>query len=327
MKNTVETKTITALTISIVITALLVISCGGGGGTASSPPPPSILTSSNSAPVAGSIITSIGLIVEPSYLGTAGIKHSGSLTSKAFLNALLNQALLNIQRDQNIRHMAGSLDQTTACTGGGTKREVSSWSGQDANPENYTGTITYTNCKEGAATWNGTAQITFQGTYQNPAKITTALNSMTYTDTNTNTNLTLSGLTIVYADIVYSGSEITGASAAMTGNIRGTINSKGIDAAYNGFKMAYSFQGSNLNIALSGKMTPKCINGEVTVTTNTGAVIAVGSRCPVSGELNITDGLANVRMNFNSQGGMAVLFNNETAGLYTSCSQTEGLCL
>lgn len=321
-------KTTATIITSIAITALLILSCGGGGGESSTPLPPTqsgSLTASNAAPASGAVITTINLMIEPSYIGTASYdSQDNGITKKSFLNALLNQAIQNIKETQT-KTTSGTTDTTTTCTGGGTKKETSNWSGSDSDPENYTGTITYTNCKEGTSVWNGTTSITYQGTYQNPTKITTLLNSMTYTDTNT--NLSLSGLTITYNDIAYSGNNITSASAAMTGNINGTINSKAINASYNNFKIAYSFSGNNMNITLSGNINPVCVNSELTVTTNTTAVFTVGSRCPASGDITITDNTSNAKMSFTSQGGMSVQFNDQTTASYTSCSQSEGFCL
>lgn len=317
------TKALGTLIILLLTAALLIISCGGGGGSTST----AVLNSTNASSVAGSIVTTIGLIVEPSYLGAKSEGNDNVKASKSFLKSLLNNALSNIQKSQEMMTVSGSADRTVSCTGGGTKKEVSSWSGSDSNPENYTGTITYTNCKEGTATWNGPVQITYQGTYQRPSRITTVLNGMTYADTSSNTSLTNMGLTTVYSDMVYSGSDITSASATITGNISGTVNGKGISSGYSGLKMSYSFSGSNMDISLSGKTTPKCINAEVTVSTVTNGGLAIGSRCPVSGSFNITDGVGNVRLDFLSGGAMTVLFNDQTVNSYSSCSQSEGMCI
>jgi hypothetical protein len=127
--------------------------------------------------------------------------------------------------------------------------------------------------------------------------------------------------------MVYSGSDTTSASATMTGSISGTINGKAINAAYNNFKIAYSFSANNMNITLSGKITPVCVNSELTVTTNTTAVIAIGGRCPASGEITLTENQNNAKMSFTSQGGMSVLLNNQPVNSYASCSQAEGMCL
>jgi hypothetical protein len=319
--------------IGIITATLLIISCGGGGGTA---PTSTSLSKDNAGAVSGSIVSTIGLIVEPTYTGTAAYEADetadrNTLTKQSFLMSLLKQAAGNIksgQQRQGIRTEAGSIDITTNCIGGGTRKEAASWTGTSLNPENYTGTITYTNCKEGTATWNGTAQITYQGTYLSPTRITVVLNNMTYIDTGANTNLSLSGLTIIYADITYNvQSEVESASVLMIGSINGTLNSKTTKAVYDGFKMAYTFSGNSLNIQLSGKITPSCINRALTTATTSTLVLNIGSRCPLSGELTVSDETGSVKMTFSGQGGMTVLFNNEPAASYANCSQAEGMCL
>ncbi len=316
----------------LIILALLLISCGGGGGSSAPNPPPPLpqagLSKDNAGSVAGSVITSIGLITEPSYLGAASTEAQQTKTkSLPFLQALFNMTIAHIGTSHTQRMAQGTEDKTINCTGGGTRREVSQWTGSDNDPQNYTGTIIYVNCKEGTATWNGTVQITYQGSSRMPAKITTTLTTLTYTDTSANTNLTFTGVTIVYSDITYDANSMAAsAAAAIYGTIQGTLNGKNINAGYDGFKMAYSFQGSSMNIQASGKINPVCLQKWVTTSTPATGILKIGSRCPVAGEINITDNISNVKMSFTSQGGMTVSFNNETSATYTNCSEAEGLC-
>lgn len=312
---------------AVILTALLLIttSCGGGGSDAPAPPPSSALTSANSASVGGAVITSGSLLIEPSYIGTADIDKKKA--GRSFLNSLLNNAIEMIKnRDNTGRLAAGAKDATTNCTGGGTRREASQWSGSDTAPENYTGTITYTNCKEGAETWNGTVGLTYEGPSSAPTKITIVVNAA-YTNTATSTNLTATNATIVYKDFVYTNNEITSGNITLTGNISGTTNGKAIKAGYDGFKMSYTYSGNTTAIQMTGRINPSCINTSITVSTQTTLTLPTATTCYTAGELRITDGTNTATMVFGSNTNVSVSFNNTHLSSYNSCTEIQGLCM
>jgi len=313
---------------SIILTALLLItaSCGSGGGGSDTPNPPapsSALTGANSASVGGAVITSGSLIVEPTYIGTADIDSKN--IRRPFLISLLSNTIESIKRNTGIQ-TAGTKDTTTNCTGGGTRREASQWSGSDSKPENYTGTITYTNCKEGTETWNGTVRITYEGLTSAPTKITAAVN-ITYASTSTNTNLTLANATIEYSDFVYTSNEITSGNAKLTGSISGTTNGKAINAGYDGFKMSYAYSGNTTQIQMTGKINPTCINTWVTVSTTTPLTLPTATACYTAGEMRITDGTNTASIVFSSNTNVSVLFNGASVASYNNCLEVQGLCI
>lgn len=319
------------LTACLIILTLLLISCGGGGSSAPNPPPQlpqTGLSKDNAGAVSGAVITSIGLITDPSYLGAASTEaQQTKAKSLPFLQSLFNIAIEHIEAPHTQRMAQGTTDKTTNCSGGGTKKEVSQWTGSDNDPQNYTGTITYANCTEGTAAWNGTVQITYQGSSRKPEKITTTLTTMTYTDTSANTNIAFTGVTIVYSDITYDANSVAvSAAATISGTIQGTLNGKSINAGYDNFKMTYSFQGGSINIQISGKINPVCLKKWVTTSTPVTVSLKIGSKCPTAGEITISDEQGAVKMSFTGQGGMTVTFNNEVSATYANCSDAEGLC-
>lgn len=319
--------------IHIGLMALFLITAGCGGGGSSSdtsgpapdpgtnPAPSSSLTSSNSTAVAGAVVTSGNLLIEPSYLGTAST--NSSTARRSFLMSLLNNSIEAI-RSSGTLATAGTKDTTTNCTGGGTRKEVSQWTGSDADPQNYTGTITYTNCKEGTETWNGTAQMTYEGLTSAPAKITTVV-SVTYANTSANTNLMLNGVTIVYSDLVYASGQLTAGAATLSGSISGTVNGKAISAGYDGFKMSYAYSGNTTSIQMTGRINPSCINSWVTVSTTATLTLPTATSCYTGGEMRITDSSNTVSVIF-TYSNVSVSFNSASVGAYNNCSEIQGVC-
>lgn len=310
--------------IGLMALFLITAGCGGGGSSSdtSSPAPSSSLTSSNSTAVAGAVVTSGNLLIEPSYLGTASTNSRSY--HRSFLMSLLDNAMGTITNSGKI-YVAGTRDTTTNCTGGGTRKEVSQWTGSDTDPQNYTGTITYTNCKEGTETWNGTVQMTYEGLSSAPTKITAVINT-TYANTTANTNLTLNGVTIVYSDFVYTNNEITSGAVTLTGNISGTVNNKAINTGYDGFKMIYAYSGNTTSIQMTGRINPSCINSWVTVSTPASLTLPTATSCYTGGEMRITDSSNTVSVIF-TYTNVSVSFNSASVGSYNNCSEIQGLCI
>lgn len=310
----------------IVLTSMLLIitACGGGGSDAPAPPASSSLTSANSASVGGAVITSGSLLIEPSYIGTASIQDRTS--QRSFLISLLQNTIETVRNTvKTDKHTAGAKDATTNCTGGGARREVSEWSGSDSNPANYTGTITYTNCKEGTETWNGTVRITYEGLASAPAKITATVN-MTYSDTAADTTLIITNANILYSDFIYTNNNITSATVTLTGNISGKTYGKAINAGYEGFKMTYAYSGNTTVIHMTGRINPSCINGWITAGTQTALMLPTASACYTAGELRITDGTNTASIVFSSNASVSVSFNTAHAASYNNCMEIQGLC-
>lgn len=330
--------------IGLIGLLLITASCGGGGGSSSdtsspapnpgtnpnpdptpnptpNPTPSSSLTSANSTAVAGAVVASGNLLIEPSYIGTADVNSRSAHMS--FLMSLLNNSIEAI-RDSGSLKTAGTRDTTTNCTGGGTRKEVSQWTGSDSDPQNYTGTITYTNCKEGTETWNGTVRMTYEGLTSAPAKITTVINT-TYANTSASANLTISGVTIVYSDLIYASGQLTSGAATLTGSISGTVNGKAISAGYESFKIAYSYSGNTMTIQMTGRINPSCTNSWVTVSTPASLTLPTATSCYTAGEMRITDGSSTVSVSF-TYSNVSVSFNSASVGAFNDCSEIQGLC-
>ncbi len=315
-----------ALLMALGLCGVLVMSgCGGGGGgtTPPGPGPTAVLTEANAGPAAGTVVTSLQLVTRPKYVGAASL--GGPVAAEGgFLPSLLRRVLDGQKKGATSAMGTGSVQSN--CSGGGTKQKDSRWDGSDADPQNYSATITYVSCVEGTETWNGTVSVAYTGSLVAPQKVTTLL-TLTYADTLAGDNLSISNGSITYADIVYAADAAVGASVSITGRIDGRVASKQFSADMSGFVVSYLFEGPATRFAVAGVLRPACASAVLTVATKKDMVIRSGDTCPSDGDITVSAGSDGAELVFSSDRKVSALFNGRLVATYGSCSEAEGLCL
>lgn len=282
-------------------TIFLIMSCGGGGGGGGIS---SALTNSNAPAVAGVILSSMRLLVDTSYLGSASVER-GNSQAKGFLQAILRESLSSTKNISE-RGIAAFEDRTEACSGGGTKHVVSEWSGDAASTQDVKSKVTYSSCREGSETWDGNLEINIQGLQSMPEAVSTVA-TLTYTDVIDGDILTLTGTKVLYSNFIYKDNIASGASVELTGKINGMVKGKILSAEYDAFRMSYTLAGPDVVLTLEGMINPDCIGRWISVSTAETVRFDLGSRCPSSGKADLTEGSSTYVLSFEGFSGVKIL--------------------
>ncbi len=302
-------------------TIFLIMSCGGGGGGGGGVS--SALTNSNATAVAGVTLSSMRLLVDTSYLGSASVER-GSSQTQGFLQAILRESLLSTKNISG-RGIAAFEDKTEACSGGGTKRVVSEWSGDAASTRDVKSKVTYSSCREGSETWDGILEINIQGLQSMPEAVSTVA-TLTYSDAIEGDILTLTGAKVLYSNFIYKDNIASGARVELTGRMSGMVKGKKLSAEYDSFRMSYALAGPDVVLTLEGTINPDCISRWISVSTVETVRFDLGNRCPSSGKVALTEGNSTYVLSFEGFSGVKILYNGNQITSFAICNDIEGIC-
>jgi hypothetical protein len=329
---------ILSLTVVISLTG-----CGGGGGGGSSDGGGSgggASLSSTNAPMAASAVSQAAQFVQfkgamdmvGDVLKTSSI--STKNPSNTSLISIFNK-MLSISKAQTHKselHVAGSIpSETLQCPDGGTVNVSVTWTGPD-EPEDpsqvvdLTATMTFGSCKEEDNIMAGTVTIAFSGSLSNPTKFTFSTSEFTVTDLPSDV-ITLTDFKMDITDIHITDYELTKATLTMSGKVSNTKTGKLVNIECDNFKVVGETVSNGEKMTISGRIKPSCIDGWVTISTNTPVFIAEDADCPTAGEVVATSGGNRVKMVIASDSTIRIYFNNTLVQTYNDCEGVDGLCV
>lgn len=304
--------------LAIIILFFFVLSCGGGGGgeggsttTSSSD---TTLNSSN-APKAGSTVVSSVLDLSTSAGTMLTVKDTADSNPEPPLSGIL-QAILYAYNETYGKAYKDTLYLATtsvSCPNGGSI----SISGSYPNL-----TMTFNQCKYGTATLNGSQSTSFSSITSTSASFTATTSNFTYSDSSI--SVTMTNVTSNYS-ISFSGTYLS-YTGTMSGTIGYTLASVSKSYQYDNFKITMTSSSSGTTLSISGRIKDDCLNGWVTVSTNTAIFIPTGSAYPTSGAVLVTSGSDTVKVVFNSNSSISVYYNNTLVSTYTDYTQVRNLC-
>jgi hypothetical protein len=131
----------------------------------------------------------------------------------------------------------------------------------------------------------------------------------------------------------------TGPSADLNALPQGTAPTISTDTEFSDFDISMRDDGSGgREITLNGQVKPQCMDGWLTVATNTALVIpmmvplgsdtalAVSLDCPTAGDLTITAGDNTIDIEFTDTYAVSVSFNGGDPVEYQNCYFFDGVC-
>jgi len=299
----------------------LIMSCGSGS-SGSSGGASSALTTDNAKAVAGVTLSSLRLLVDTSYLGSASLG-SNFPHIKGFLISLFEESVAK-GKDISGKTISASEDRTETCSGGGTRHVVSEWNGDAADARDVTSKVAYSSCREGSETWDGTLEITIQGPQSMPTSVSTVA-TLIYEDTTDGDMLTLTDTKVLYSNFIYKEGVSGGAQVELTGKVSGMVGGKSLDAEFNSFRMSYTLNGPDVILNLDGSINPSCVGKWISVSTYDAVTFGSGSQCPSSGKVNLTEGDSTYMFSFEHTG-VGIFFKDNQVAHFGLCNDTEGLC-
>jgi len=226
----------------------------------------------------------------------------------------------------------GSGHYFESCIDGGTLSINAIWEGP-AEPEdpseimNLNATITFNSCCEESITFKGSMKVIFEGSADNPSKITISTSTFFYTDSDYNDHITLTNFKIIITDFVLSDDELESGTITLKGALSGTVDADFINEECDYFTIAFNSTAYGEVLTMSGNIKPSCIGGWVTVTTNTPILIPGDDVCPTAGEIVITSNADNVRVVISSDYKITIYFNDVVVQTFNDCEEVDGLCV
>ena len=320
------------------VLATLLTACGGSdggdGGIGAAIEPDAQLTTNNSPQVASAVTKSINLTEIGDLLGGIGdisaLSASHKLENKGYLYKVLSK-LITIPKTQIISDgqlgVKGTVPSTTeACSGGGTVIMSATWTGpdipQDASQiSDLEATLTFSSCKEGTATINGTASFTFAGTLDNPTGFTFSSLNFTFADSSTGDNITMTNFSLVI-----TSPDLTGSTIMLSGAISGIADNLSIIDVYENLTIDHRYTQNGDMFTLSGRMRPVCLDGWITINTSIDIFVPANADCPSAGEIIITSAGDNISVVMESDSTISIYFNGTLVQTYGDCTELEGLC-
>ncbi len=317
----------------------LLLSCGGGGGNGGPAQPEATLTAEKAPAVAGAVFQAgnfSGLSTEFSEFGEIEISSTSLKTqSKPPLRDILDKvvSIAKNQKHKSPIHVAGSMPPTTeSCSGGGTITVSATWTGPDEPTDpsqvvDFTGTATFSSCKEEETTMNGVMNIAFKGSLSTPTRLTVSTSSFTYVDTEENHNITMTNLTVDFTGLTFAGDELTGCTITLSGAISGNVGADPINQEYDNFKMVLNEDATGTTASIFGRLKASCLGGWVAVSTNKPVFIPEEADCPTDGEIIVTSGGNSVKVVIASDSKITIYFNDTLVQTYNNCEEVDGLCV
>jgi hypothetical protein len=315
----------------------LLIACGGDNGDNGDNKQDATLTANNAPQAAGAVVQVIyltelvDLIEGISGFFISNTSNSSNLNTsdksqpKGFLYRAINKGVTistnKILNDGQFRS-SGTIPQTSeSCPGGGTVTLSATWTGPD-NPTHpsqiidLNATITFSSCGEGTMTMNGTVNIVLSGPANNPTSLAFSSSNFNFSDSATGDNIAMTNFSL----------ESTDTTITVSGAISGTADGHSINEEYENITIVVSSTTGGETITISGRMKPSCLDGWITIGTNTAIFVPTDADCPTAGEVVITSAGNTVKVVIESDSTINVYFNDVLETTYSSCSELEGVC-
>lgn len=266
-----------------VLFALILMGCGGGSGSGGvEAVPPVTLNKTASEQATSAVLSSINLLLEPSYLGAASTEKT---KNKNIIEKLILPELV-------LRAARGTLRAAAAeiipCTGGGSKTVSISYLGTPEAMLNAHAIINYSACVEGGSIYSGTLDTTMEGAVTMPTKVTSTVTDFSYSDAFTGVSLSFKAATITMDSAqYYANGGIKSAALTISGDISGTVQGKPVNADFKEFTLKYNYGTvGHLYANLSGRLKIPCLTSELSVSTSTDVELINNS--PISGFLTVS---------------------------------------
>jgi hypothetical protein len=234
-------KSVAAL--SLILGAVLLMTCGGGGGGdgGGGTPPPSATVNATTAPQItsslGTVITGVDSILLPLSINT------GSSISSP--KSLLRHARPLLGRKGT--KLEGSDSSTEPCTNGGTVTLNATWDGPD-DPQSCNEVrnprleFIFAACQEGTETLNGTMVMSIPGDLcdDTPSSYSISFNNARFQDTGADSDI-IFNLTMNFSNVQYDANDyVTSMDESVSGSIVGTVEDTDANISYEDFSASCS---------------------------------------------------------------------------------------
>ena len=229
--------------VSLILGAVLLMTCGGGGGGdgGGGTPPPSATVNATTAPQIssslGTVVTAVDSVLLPLNLNTG----SGISSPKS----LLRHTRPLISRKGN--NLAGSESLTEPCTDGGTITLNATWDGPDDpgdcnEQRNPRIEFIFASCQEAAEILNGNMVMSIPGDLcdDTPSSYTIDFSSLRYQDPDDNSDITFN-MTMNFNNVKYDANDyIASMKENISGSIVGTVEGGDLNIKYENLSLSCS---------------------------------------------------------------------------------------
>jgi hypothetical protein len=304
------------LMVFLICTGVLLLACGGGG--------------SSSGPAVGTL--SVELTDEEQVMGSTT---AGRIVST--MVSQLSQNISPIRSDQNSLNsvsLSGSIDDQGDCTVSGTNSVSMNWQGPNAQDlsdceevSDLSATLTLDECIQSdkpQTEQSMTLTVFKDGSLCRPDNINADVRNLHVIDSsNDNLDFQSDALKIDITEITFSSdnSFITHANVALTGDARGTADSRQYAARFNNFiQIVDTEDNHDFTTTFSGQIQSDCMEQWAEITTIT-PIQFRDQDCPTQGVIDITIGGESTTVSYQSDGSVTV---GDTT--YESCREVEGAC-
>jgi hypothetical protein len=312
--------------------------CGGGSSESTSRGggPDASLTASNAQQVGEVVSQAVKLVAPTAALGDLKISSISSAKSPPLVS-IIEKVMSASGNSITAKHISSLTKINENCSNGGSI-EVNI---TDVDPINMViyADIDVNSCAIGTQTLNGTMEVEYAvesidaltdpslDNLKNFKKATLTTSGFTYLNTENNDNVTLTDLTVVLEDFTYNGNILTGGSITLGGTITGIIDGETINVECDSFGLLFTADSTTgVTVSVSGRIKASCLNGWVRMATNSPVYFPVNAHCPTGGDIVVSSGENNVRVNIAADSKINIYFNGELVQTFNSCDDVKGLC-
>lgn len=314
--------------ITMALSRLSVLSECGGGGVASTSRQggtDASLTATNTTAIGDAIGQAVKLVAPAAALREVKAASDASEKVPPLISILMT--VEPIASNQNANGKQSTPLSTEQCQNGGNI-ELTSLSPLD---------LMHTHAEVSVHTWgqrsvtlNGLLQVTFLTSelsdLQHVTEFTITTPSFTYVDSNSGDKTTLaSNSTMVFSNISYSGNSDTGGSVTMGGILTGALAGESIKMECDSFSLAFCSSPTDVAVSVSDGINASCLNGWVTMSTNSPAFLSLFGGCPIGGQIVVSAGGNTVSAAIAADTSMVIAFNNTIVQTPQSCTDVKGL--
>lgn len=169
--------------------------------------------------------------------------------------------------------------------------------------------------------------MAFEGPPTDPSMFTISVENFSYADAATGDSFTMPRFSIVAKDFVLDNDgELSSGTMTLDGTASGTVSGNPVDSELDDFKIVLSSGFSGETMSLSGRIRASCLDGWITIATETPVFSPNGADCPTKGKVVITANGNEIEVTVQPDAGIAVSFNGDLVQTYDDCNDVEGLC-
>lgn len=330
-------------------------SCGGGGSDG----PGVVLQGDTALTETNAPTAAAGLLKAADIIGPLeGISGALAVSSATTAAATLQKPISNIlsitisaakhqknSTDKNAPTAFLPLPYTVSCPDGGSLTlQNATWDGpsEPTSPdevENFSGSVSFNECKKGTLSLDGSAKISIEGFASAPESVELTA-SMTYNDSATDTTLQLSNLNAQVSNMG-PGIALKNATIELSGSVEGVLGEESINISFDHFVVSFTsftepaaYESAKTTaptvtgktVALSGRIKTSCLNTWLTVTTAVPIKFIQGELCPSAGDLSLASQSNIIRVVIAENFEISLYFNAEWVETYEDCTKLKVLC-